>query len=151
MSQNAITKLEESFAVESTVGPVVQGGQKQAAVFEYNFDKHGGAVSMIILPGPLLPNGAVITDAYMKVITALTSSASGEVSVGAVAADDIQTAAAVSGAPWSTTGLKDVVAPEPGTESGYLTLTANGRIRMDITVGALTAGRFKVIIAYDLP
>lgn len=151
MVQNIITGVEESTIAETSIGPVVPGGQKNDAVFEYDFASQGGAIGTIFLRGPLLPTGAVLSDSFMKVITALASLGAAEVAIGAVAAGDIQTAAAVSGAPWASTGLKDTSAPEPGTESGYLTLTANGRLRMDITVAALTQGHFKVIVAYDLP
>ncbi len=151
MSQNIITGREQQTIAEDTVGPITLDGQKDDAIFSYDFTSQGGAIGTIWLRGPLLPLGAVITDSYIKVIRALTSSAAGQVAVGAAAAGDIQTAAAVSGAPWSTTGLKDTVNPEPGTESSYILMLVNGRLRMDITVGALTDGAFKVIISYDLP
>lgn len=149
MSQNPITGREEVTPAQSSVGVVSRPG-KQTIVAEYNFDKHGGAIGTIYLNHDPLPIGAVITNSYLDVLTALTSGGAATVAVSINAADDIQAAAAVSGAPWSSTGRKDTTNPEPGTESGYIKTTAIRQLAVAIADAAVTAGRFKVVLEYDV-
>lgn len=149
MSQNPITGREESVPAQSSVGASLPTG-KQTVVAEYNFDKHGGAVGTIYLAHEPIPINAVITNSYIDVITALTSGGAATGAVTVESAGDIQAAAAVSGAPWSTTGRKDTTAPEPGTESGYIKTTVQRTIAFAIATAALTAGRFKVVLEYDV-
>jgi hypothetical protein len=149
MSQNPITGQEEGIPAQSSVGVRSSPG-KHTVVAEYNFNKHGGAIGSITLAHDPLPLGAVVTNSYLDVIDALTSGGAATVAVQIEDANDIQTAAAVSGAPWSTTGRKDTTAPEPGTESGYIKTTALRQLVVVIAAAALTAGRFKVVLEYDV-
>lgn len=120
-------------------------GSKKYAVGYYSFATDGGAVGTITLRGDTIPSGAIITDALLHVDTAPTSAGAATVSVGSEAAADIQAAAAISGAPWSTAGAK----------RGSLTATAapvktTAARSITIVVGtaALTAGKFSVVVEY---
>lgn len=150
MSQNPITGDDETTITETSVGPVRSRG-KGRETYTYDFAKQGGAIGDIYLLGPELPEGAVITNSYMSVAEALTSDGGATVAVSVEAAGDIQVAAAVAGAPWSTTGLKDTTAPEPGTESGYITTTTRRQPYATVAAAALTAGRYHVVLEYDVP
>lgn len=147
MSQNPITAQEEEVPSQSGVGVRNPPG-KHTVVAEYSFDRHGGAVGTIYLAHNPLPIGAVVTNSYMDVLTLLVGGGA-SVAVNIEAAGDIQAAAAVSGAPWSTTGRKDTTAPEPGTETGYIKTTALRQLAVVISGAALTQGRFKVVLEYD--
>lgn len=148
MSQNPITGREEIVVPESSTGPIILAGRKREEVFLYDFAKMGGAIGDIYLLGNRLPKGAVATNSYMRVITAITGGAT--VAVTLESAGDVQAAAADSGAPWSTTGLKDTTNPEPGTEAGYILCTANRAPKITVSVAAITAGKFYVVLEYDV-
>ena len=150
MPQNPLTGREEYQEMVSTVGPVVPGHGKGGGVYVYDFTKAGGAVGDIFLLGPSIPKGAVITNSYMDVTTALTPSNGDTVAVTVESAGDIQAAAAKSGAPWSTTGLKDTTAPEPGTESGYIKTTAVRQPKITVATSAVTGGVFRLVLEWDV-
>ena len=103
-----------------------------------------------MLKGPILPDNAIIKDAYIQVDTIPTGFGSSTIALGFEAAADVNAADAISGVPWSSTGRIDCDAIEIGTESGYLKLTRARALRMDIAVAALSAGRFSVIVDYDV-
>lgn len=129
--------------------PIMEGTRNvKAWKGEYSFATDGGAVSTITLrsnDGPI-PAGSRIIGGYIEVDTAPTSGGAATVSVGVEAAGDLQTAAAVSGAPWSTTGHKDIV-PD-GTGSTVIELTAARSPSIAVAVATLTAGVFNVVLWY---
>lgn len=120
-------------------------GQPKVAVGLYDFAVEGGAVSTITLRGDTIPSGAIIVDALLHVDTAVTSGGVATVSVGSEAAADLQTAAAVSGAPWSTTGAKR--ATFTATTAPVKT-TAARSVSIAVATAALTAGKFRVLVWY---
>lgn len=144
MSVNPISGRRETR--ESLSDPC---GAKEATVralrAEYDFAELGGAVGTIYL-GKTLPPGAMVIAGNSYVITALTSDGAAEVGVDLEASDDIVANAAVSGAPWSTTGEKDVV-PD-GTGTAVVRTTDYRQLAIVITVAALTAGKFVVTLLY---
>ena len=147
----ATLTFREDIEIESGIGKDLFFGQMESArdgfgsirKFQatYDFAVHGGAVSAIPV-GETLPNGTIIVGGFMNVITAITGGAT--VAVHANAANDIQTAAADSGAPWSTTGKKAIVPKINTPETTSITLTADRRVTFTITTAAVTAG--KVIV-----
>ncbi len=114
--------------------------------YNYDFARDGGVSGTIALTpssgsqGTNLPTNFVVTGAILEIVTAPDSSAhlatialtSGE------SAGDLKTAAVVSGAPWSTTGLKSLVA--------LLKTTASRAPAMVVAVQDLTAGKFNLHI-----
>ena len=110
----------------------------------YDFAVHGGAISTIDL-GIGLPKGCVAIDGFMHVITAPAGSGA-SIAVQLEGANDVISAAAISGAPWSTTGLKDI-APVTSAATMILT-TAQRNLKVVITGAALTAGKFAIQLRY---
>ena len=152
MVQNATTGRDEHTVSEHSVGGKPGGdARKRQAVYDYVFSRDGGAVGSFKLRGPVLPLNAIITDAYIDVVTALAGGGSATVGLGFASTTDINAEDTVSGAPWSTTGQKDADAgPEPGTESGYIKLTSAVGLQITIGTAALTDGQFSVYVNYDV-
>lgn len=122
-------------------------GQLQTDVFLYDFSVHGGAVGDI-LTGLMIPKGAIIQNVFADVIVAPTSADStATIAVKAESANDLFTAAAVSGAPWSTTGRKQGI-PDFATVADYKKTTVEREVTISIAVQALTAGKVDVYVQY---
>lgn len=100
--------------------------------------------------GVTLPINAVVVGGFFRVQTAFTSAETntGTIALSILAANDLQTAAAVSGAPYSTTGLKAIVPKSNTPESTGILLTSAKEITATVAVAALTAGRLVGVIHY---
>lgn len=116
---------------------------------EYDFAVDGGAVSDIALFGStVIPSGALILAAFIHVITVPTSGGAATVALKSEGAADLQSAAAITGAPWSTAGFKaatQTFAADP------VELTAARDISVTIATAALTAGKFEVLVYFVAP
>lgn len=124
-------------------------GKLQTDVWQYDFSKHGGAVGDI-LTGLRIPKGAIIQNVFADVLTAATSADStATIALKAEAANDLFTAAAVSGAPFSSTGRKLGI-PDFATVADYKKTTAEREVTMSIAVQALTAGKIDFYVQYVL-
>ncbi|KKM76658.1 hypothetical protein LCGC14_1377960 [marine sediment metagenome] len=147
MAINPITGQEESAPAPLIARKAVE---KRVAVFEYDFAKQGGAIETFFLKGPTLPDNAVVSDCWIDVITVPDTGGEGTaaIALGLESTTDIQTSTSYGGAPYSTEGLADLAGPEPGTESGYIKLTAKRGLRMTIATARITAGRFFVTVEY---
>lgn len=133
--------------------PVIEGTSRvKTAMAELDFAVDGGAVSSITLRaadvnGGTVPIGSVITSGYVDVLTALTSSGgTATVALTLEGAGDLVAAAAVSGAPWSTTGRKSIVPVATGATA--VKTTAARALTATIAVQALTAGKLRVVVFY---
>jgi hypothetical protein len=120
-------------------------------VGEYDFAVDGGAISTIPLragagsQGPI-PNGAVILGGYFEVLTAFTTGSAAQAALTAESAADLQAAAVVSGAPYSTLGQKSVVPAFTGAAS--IKTTAARSPSIVISVGTITAGKLRLVLVY---
>lgn len=113
----------------------------------YDFSVDGGAVGAIVISGTgVIPAGAYITHGFAEVDTAVTGGGSATLAIHVEAADDIVAAAAVSGAPWSTTGIKSIVPVATGATTKKT--TAARSITATIGTAALTAGVVDVVLFY---
>lgn len=114
----------------------------------YDFAVDGGAVSTITLRSndSAIPVGSVIEGGYVDVTTALTSGGAGTAALQVEGAADTVAAAAVSGAPWSTTGRKSVI--EAFTGATTVKTTAARKPAVAVATAALTAGKFDLILFY---
>lgn len=113
----------------------------------YDFSVDGGAVGDIAIgPTGQIPAGAYITGGFVEVDTAVTGGGSAELAIKVEGAADIVASAAVSGAPWSTTGRKDIVPDATG--STVVKTTAAGTITATVATAALTAGVVDVVLFY---
>jgi hypothetical protein len=98
-----------------------------------------------------IPSGAIVVGGYVQVNTVFHSAAdTGTVAISVQSANDIITAAAVSGAPWSTAGLKAIVPKINTPESTGIALTADRLITATVAVQALTAGKCTIFLYYNL-
>jgi hypothetical protein len=80
------------------------------------------------------------------VSTALDSGGSATAALQVNAANDIVNAAAFDGAPWSTTGNKDIIPDNTGSTA--ITLTADRSPAIVIGAAALTDGAFTLTLEY---
>lgn len=113
---------------------------------QYSFATDGGAIGDIVISSTgLIPANAYITGGFMQVDTAPTG-AGASVAVKVEGAADIVASAAISGAPWSTTGFKDIVPDSTG--STVVKTTAARSITITVADVALTAGIFDVVLYY---
>lgn len=112
--------------------------------FTYSFARDGGAVATIPLTGTdPIPSGYVITDALVNVTTILTSGGAAQAAITLESANDVQTAAVISGAPYSAVAAKH---PTLVSTSQGVKTTAARTPSVVVSVAALTAGAFDVYL-----
>lgn len=128
------------------VGEGIAGGM-QIARARYDFAVEGGAIGQVNLSADQLPNGAVVTDGYIDVITPPTSGGAATISVDLNAAGDLIAAGAYNAAPYSTTGRKSLI-PTSGATSVKTTAARN--IKATIAAAALTGGVFDIVLIYHV-
>lgn len=115
---------------------------------EYSFAVDGGAISTITLrseDGPI-PSGSVILGGYLEIDTLFTSGGAGTAALQVEAANDIVTAAAVSGAPWSTTGRKSIIPVFTGATT--VKTTTSRAPAIVFAAFAITAGVGRLVLFY---
>lgn len=113
----------------------------------YDFAVDGGAVGDIDLTkSASIPANALILGGVVEVDVVPTSGGAATVAIKVEGAGDIVAAAAISGAPWSTTGRKSVVPVFTGATS--VKTTAARKVQATVATAALTAGAFDVVLVY---
>lgn len=120
-------------------------GSVKAVRGRYDFAVDGGAVGDIELSANL-PANAVVIGGFLEVDTVPTSGGAATVAVKVEGAGDVVAAAAISGAPWSSTGRKDIVPDFTG--SAMIKTTTTRKITATVATAALTAGVFDVVLFY---
>ena len=100
--------------------------------------------------GVFIPLNAVIIGGFVEVNTAFTSANAnnGTIAISVMSANDIITAGAVSGAPYSTIGLKAIIPKSNTPESTGIKVTAVKEITCTVAVSALTAGKLTGFLEY---
>jgi hypothetical protein len=98
-----------------------------------------------------IPTGSIITGGYLDVVVSpstLDASSAGPstIALKVEGANDVINAAAVTGAPWSTTGRKDIIPDSTGSTA--LKTTAAREPSMVIAVEDLDAGDFTLVLFY---
>jgi hypothetical protein len=114
----------------------------------YDFAVDGGAMTTITLrsdDGPL-PIGSYVTGGLLDVTTQFTTGTSATGALTVEGANDLVSATIVSGAPFSTTGQKDIVPDATGSTA--LELTAARNPALVVGTGTITAGAFKLVLFY---
>lgn len=120
-------------------------GARKYAVAVYDFETDGGAQGDITLRGDTVPAGAIVVDALLQVDTAPLGGAGATLSLGVGSAGNLQTAAAVAGAPWSTTGPKRLTFT---ATSAPIQTGADAAVIATVGTADLTAGKFTVVVEY---
>jgi hypothetical protein len=113
------------------------------AVWEYDFAKHGGAISSIAITPKLIPTGGIILGGIVHVKTAPVGSGA-SVAFQAVAAGDILETTAITAL--TLNALLDVVPVYTAATS--IRCTAHTQLTMVITGAALTAGKIAVGLSW---
>ena len=103
--------------------------------------------------GIKIPAGALVIGGVFIVDTLFTSETTntGTIAISVESAADIQAAAAVNGAPYSTTGKKAIIPKINTPESTSILLTAEREITFTVAVAALTAGKLHGFLIYVAP
>jgi len=121
-------------------------GRTKWAKADYDFAVDGGAISAITLRGDTIPSGALVLSALVKVDTLVATAASGTVSLGIEGAADLRAAAVPSGTiVLSTTGTKLTLATRAAAP---LVTTADRAVVATVATGAITAGKFSILVEY---
>lgn len=128
---------------------VIEGtGDIKTYVGEYDFAVDGGAVSTIVLrskDGPI-PAGSYILSGVLDVLTLFTTGTAATAALTVEAANDLVSATIVSGAPYSTTGLKSIIPVGTGATAVKTTVTRSPSIV--IATGTITAGKCRLVLVY---
>ena len=129
------------------VGSLMLRGHIQVLIAQYDFAVQGGAIGTVNLLGldgkpVVVPQSAIIVDSLIDVLTPCTTSASGTIALTAQTAGDIKAALAAA----SYTGL--VAGIPVGTAATSIKMTADRTLQATIATGAITAGKFNLIIEY---
>lgn len=130
--------------------PVIEGHGRgpRTSIATYSFAVQGGAIGSIVLGGDsAIPAGATILGGYLDVTVVPTSGGAATVAIQVEGAGDIVAAAAIAGAPWSTTGRKSVVPSFTGATS--VRTTAARQVTAVVATAALTAGAFSVVLFWQ--
>ena len=98
--------------------------------------------------GIKLPANAIVVGGFVDVNTALTGDAGATLAIHVQAANDVISAAAVGGAPYSTIGRKAIVPKANTPESTSVKTTAEKEITCTVAVAALTAGKLTGYLYY---
>jgi hypothetical protein len=109
-----------------------------------------GTHTLVSEDGPI-PIGSVVTGGYLDVVTSpstLDASSAGPstIAITVEGANDVINAASVAGAPWSTTGRKDIIPDATGSTA--LKTTAARYPSMVVAVEDLDDGDFTVVLFY---
>lgn len=115
---------------------------------EYSFAVDGGGTGTKVLrsnDGPI-PIGSVIEGGYLEVSTILASSGSATGALTVEGANDVVSATAFDGAPFSSTGRKSVIP----AFTGATTLKTSAARSPSFVIGtaALTGGVFTLVLYY---
>jgi len=128
----------------SGTGVFTGGGGIRTVTAEYNFAVHGGAQSSIVIGN--VPLGTTILGGWMNVETSPVG-AGASIGVTIEGAGDVVAVAAISGAPWSTTGKKAILPKRNTPEaSSTITTTAARNILFVISGADLTAGKVQLYL-----
>jgi hypothetical protein len=129
--------------------PIIAGTSRQKVwTGQYSFAVDGGTGAIVMRSNDgVIPSGSVLTGGVLTVSTAGNSADdTATVALHVQTANDIVSAAAVSGAPWSTTGNKDIILDSTGSTA--ITLTADRAPTLTVAVQDLDAGIFTLRLFY---
>ncbi len=147
--------ISDNFADLGPVGTVNGLGSLRVARFTFDTavkDSGGTNLNSTVAAhgtGVTIPIHGIVVGGFVDVNTAFTSTNStAQIAIKVEAANDIISAAAVSGAPYSTIGRKAIVPKANTPESTSVKATAAREITVTVTVEALTAGKLTGYLYY---
>lgn len=127
-------------------------GAMRVARWEFDADDEGSEIVGAHGTGIVIPAHSIVCGGFMDVNTPFTSENSNNatIAVGVQTANDIQAATAVSGAPWSTHGLKAILPKAHTPESTGIKLTEDREVTVTVGVSKLLSGKITGYL-YFLP
>jgi|GEM_PF-1222704 len=122
---------------------------KQSLAVHYDFATDGGAVGTITLRGAVLPANAIITNAWLEVLTGFLPITVSTISLGLTGAATALRAAGVATAAPALDAIARVSVIAPQTPSAFVAKAATNRnFIATIAAGAFTAGQFVLHVDY---
>jgi hypothetical protein len=137
-----------------TVAPLIGGdadglGVLRVARFTFDAGVEANRPIGAYGTGVILPAQSLVVGGFFEVNTAFTGESGATLAISVLTANDIQTAAAVGGAPYSTTGRKAIVPKANTPESTSIKLsTAAKEITCTVAVEALLTGKLTGYLYY---
>ena len=115
---------------------------------EYDFAVDGGAISTIALRSndSPIPAGSYVFEGLMEVLTLFTTGTAAVAALTVEGANDVVSSTIVSGAPYSTTGIKDIVPAL--TAATIIKTTVDRSPSIVIATGTVTAGKLRLVLFY---
>ena len=149
---HAVTASAADLNVVLSAAAMSTDGLWRRGTARFTFDPSGTPALRTVAPhgtGVTLPQYAIVVGGVVEVNTAFTSAGAndGTVAIMVQGAGDIIVAAPVSGAPYSTIGLKAIV-PKNNTPELGIKCTAAHEITVTVAVDALTAGKLTGFLDY---
>lgn len=145
--QGWLKDVSDNFAAIAPIGTDDGLGNLRVARFTFAWDgtdSAGVANSTVAAHGVgvTIPDAAIVVGGFFETNIVFDSADhTATIAISVNGANDIQTAAAVSGAPWSTTGRKAIVPKANTPESTSIKLTDDREITCTVAVQALNAGK----------
>jgi hypothetical protein len=129
--------------------PIIGGtGRVKTWTGQYSFATDGGATSTITLRSNdgAIPAGSYVVGGLLDITDGFTTGTSATGALQVLAANDLVSATIVSGAPFSSTGQKDITPDNSGSTA--IELTADCSPAFVIGTGTVTAGAFRLVLEY---
>lgn len=139
--------VNDNLAALAPIGSLDGLNQRRTAVFTFDASIAANQSVGAHAAPFVIPAGCIIVGGVMNVVVGFTGEEGAALGVGIVSAGDVVDSAAVSGAPWSTTGLKAILIKNNTPESG-IKLAADKAITLTVGTAALTAGKCVVYLDY---
>lgn len=139
--QGWLKDVSDNFAALGPVGTDIGLGNLRVARFEFDCAVAANLPIGAHGVGVTLPIHAIVVGGFVDVNTAFTGDSGATLAIHVQGANDIISAAAVSGAPWSTIGRKAIVPKANTPESTSVKTTAAREITCTVAVAALLTGK----------
>jgi hypothetical protein len=139
--------ISDNFSAIAPIGALVGIGNLRCAVFQFDGEgKDSAGVSNLTAAahgtGVKIPAQSVVIGGFVEVNTAFTSTNStSQIAIKVEGANDIISATAVSGAPYSTIGRKAITPKTNTPESTSIKVTTLKEITCTVSVEALLTGK----------
>lgn len=142
--------VNDNFADIKPIGTDIGLGVLRVARFEFDMATVGNRSIGAHGTGVTLPIHAIVVGGFVDVNTKFDSDATdaGTIAISVEAANDIISAAAVSGAPYSTVGRKAIVPKANTPESTSVKCTAAREITCTVAVEAMLTGKLTGYLYY---
>lgn len=133
--------VNDNFADLGPIDNVVGLGNLRVARFVFDASVAANQTVAAHGTGVILPQYAIVVGGFFDVNTVFTSGGAATIAIHVESAGDIQAAALVSGAPYSTIGRKAIVPKANTPESTSIKTTVAREITCTVAAAALTAGK----------